>query len=169
VRGAWIAALWFAATGCGYRFVDERAVFGPQVRKIEIRAFENESAQPGYEHVLADALSEEFARRGALVPVHAADSGELVLAGRIEAVTVQVRSYSSVALAVEDSVELRVDVEVRRRTDGGVVWKRDGLRLTELFLSSPDPNVELSNREQALRRLSALLAERIHDELFQVF
>lgn len=164
-----VAVLTLAAQGCGYRFVDERVVFGPEVRRIEIRAFENESGEPGYERLLADALSEEFARRGALEPVYARDAGELVIAGRIEAVNVQVRSFSSVALAVEDSVELRVDVEVRRRADGGVVWKRDDLRLTELFLSSPDPNVELSNREQALRRLSALLAERIHDELFQVF
>lgn len=165
----WIALLSIAAQGCGYRFVDERAVFGPEIRRIEIRAFENESTEPGYEQVLADALSEEFSRRGALEPVHARELGDLVLEGRIEAVTVQVRSFSSVALAVEDTVELRVDVEVRRRAGGGVVWKRDDLRLTELFLSSPDPNVELSNREQALRRLSALLAERIHDELFQVF
>jgi hypothetical protein len=156
-------------SGCGYSFVDERAVFGPGVRSIEIRAFENRSAQPGYEQVIADALSEEFARRGALEPVHAGGHGELLLEGRIEEVRVRPRSFSSVALAVEDTVELRVAVEVRRSGDGGLVWKRDDLRLSELFLSSPDPNVQVSNREQALRRLSALLAERIHDELFQRF
>jgi hypothetical protein len=154
---------------CGYRFVDEAAVFGPGTRRIEIRAFENRSSQPGYENVLADALAEEFSRRGALQPVYSGGAGELVLAGRIDAVSVAPRSFSSVALAVEDMVELRVAVEVRRSSDGGVVWKREELRLSELFLSSPDPNVQLSNREQALRRLSALLAERIHDELFQVF
>jgi len=168
VRAASLALALLAAA-CGYGFVDERAVFGPGVRRIEIRAFENQSNEPGYEQVLADALAEEFARRGALEPVYAGTSGDLVLAGRIESVNVTVRSYSSVALAVEDTVELRVNIEVRRSADGGVVWKRDDLRLSELFLSSPDPNVEISNREQALRRLSALLAERVHDELFQTF
>ena len=162
-------ALILLVTSCGYGFVDERAVFGPGTRRIEIRAFENRSNQPGYEHVVADALAEEFSRRGALLPVYQDSPGELVLAGRIESVSVQPRSFSSVALAVEDTVELRVAVEVRRSGDGDLVWKHDDLRISELFLSSPDPNVQLSNREQALRRLSALLAERIHDELFQIF
>lgn len=168
MRG-WVAVSLLIVSGCGYSFVDERAVFGPGVRSIEIRAFENRSAQPGYEQVIADALSEEFARRGALEPVYAGGHGELLLDGRIEEVRVRPRSFSSVALAVEDTVELRVAVEVRRSGDGSLVWKRDDLRLSELFLSSPDPNVQVSNREQALRRLSALLAERIHDELFQRF
>src|SRR5262249_42467498 len=119
--------------------------------------------------VLADALSEEFTRRGALQPVYEGSPGELILAGRIDAVSEAPRSFSSVALAVEETVELRVAVEVRRSGDGGLGWKRDDLGLTGIFISSPDPNVELSNREQALRRLSSLLAERIHDELFQVF
>jgi hypothetical protein len=164
-----LLALALLALGCGYGFVDERAVFGPGTRRIELRAFENFSNEPGYEQVVADALSEEFTRRGALQPVYAGSHGDLVLAGRIESVSVSPRSFSSVALAVEETVELRVAVEVRRSGDGGTVWKRDDLRLSELFISSPDPNVHLSNREQALRRLSALLAERIHDELFQVF
>lgn len=162
-------ALLLLASACGYGFVDERAVFGPATRRIEIRAFENRSNQPGYEHVLVDALAEEFSRRGALLPVYQGSPGELVLSGRIEGLSVTPASFSSVALAVEDTVELRVAVEVRRSGDGELVWKRDDLRLSELFLGSPDPNVEVSNREQALRRLSALLAERIHDELFQVF
>jgi hypothetical protein len=169
VRAASIAALALLAAACGYGFSDERAVFGPEIRRIEIRAFENRSTQPGYEQMLVDALAEEFSRRGALAPVYEGSAGDLVLVGRIDSVKVQVRSFSPVALAVEDTVELRVAAEVRRRSDGGVVWKRDDFRLSELFLSSPDPNVELSNREQALRRLSSLLAERIHDELFQVF
>ena len=162
-------ALALLATGCGYHFADERSVFGPGTRHIEIRAFENRSNQPGYEQVLADALAEEFTRRGALEPVYEGSPGELVLAGRIDSVSESPRSFSSVALAVEETVELRVAVEVRRSADNSLIWKRDDLRLSELFLSSPDPNVELSNREQALRRLSSLLAERIHDELFQVF
>jgi hypothetical protein len=155
--------------GCGYAFIDERAAFGPEVRHIEIRPFENRSSQPGYEQMLADALSEEFARRGTLEPVYRRGGGELVLAGRIDGVRVQPRSFSSVALAVEDRVEVQLAIEVRRAVDGEVVWKRGDLRLSELFLASPDPNVQLANREQALRRLSALLAERIHDELFQRF
>ena len=79
------------------------------------------------------------------------------------------RAFSSVALSVEDSVEVELEVELRRAAASEPIWRRDRIRFSELFLSSPDPQTYESNKEQALRRLSALIAERIHDELFQRF
>jgi hypothetical protein len=163
-----IALLLLTLLGCGYRFVDERAVFA-DARRIQLVTFENRSTEPGYEQMLVDAISEEFVRRGALRPVYGAAQGELVMRGEIRQVRVRASSFSSVALAVEDRVEIQLDIAVTRAADDELVWERENFEFSELFLSSPDPQVYESNKEQALRRLSALIAERIHDELFQRF
>ena len=158
-----------ATIACGYRFVDERAVFGGEVSSIQILAFENRSTEVGYEQMLADTISEEFARRGALRPVYGSRGADLILLGMIRDVRVRSRSFSSVELSVEDSVEVSLDVRVARRATQESVWELEQYRVDELFLASPDPQVYESNKEQALRRLSALIAERIHDGLFQNF
>jgi len=156
--------------GCGYRVIDGRGGLGVDLERIEIRVFENRTSEPGFEQMLASALTEEFARRDWLTPIASAgSSGDLIMAGTVELVRVQPSSYSSVALPVEDRVELSIDVSVRLATTDEIIWQHSQLEVSDLFNSSPEPNVYESNKEQALRRLSSLISERIHDELFQRF
>ena len=119
--------------------------------------------------MLADALMEEFSRRGALRPLHAARGGDLVLSGSILRARVRAAVFSSVDYAAEDELRLSVRVQIRNPASGQTVWQASDLRISEKFLSSPDPQVYESNKQQALRRLSALLAERVHDGLIQNF
>ncbi len=168
-----IAALLLSCVcfACGYRVIDGRGGLGVDFDRIEIRAFENRTSEPGLEQMLASALTEEFARRDWLTPVYSkgAAPGDLILVGVVQRVHVRPSSYSSVALALEDRIEISVDVEVRQAGSGDLVWEHPDLNVSELFQSSPEPQVYESNKEQAMRRVSALLSERIHDELFQRF
>ncbi len=157
-----------AGLGCGYHLVDASGAFGPDVRRIEIDWFENLSTEPDFGRMLGDALAEEFTRRGVLTPVYGG-AGDLFLTGVVREVEVRSSSFSSVALAIEDSLEVTLDVKVVRATTGEPVLRQEGLRLVERFLASADPNVYESNKEQALRRLTSEIAGRIHDELFQRF
>lgn len=158
-------------TACGYRPLDGREAFGPDVRTIELVAFENESREPALEEQIGDAMNEEFARRGWLEPELGgkAAGSDLVMNGVVHSANVRANSYSSGGLALEERVEVRFDVSVRRATSGELVYQHPDFRVTEVFLSSADPNVYASNKEQALRRVSSAIAERVHDELFQRF
>jgi hypothetical protein len=133
--------------------------------------FENQSAEPGLGALLTDSLVEEFSRRGVLRPLHGGrhKNADLVLQGSITGLKTVVSAFSSVSLTVEDRLEVELDVFVMRSATMQNVWERNGWVLSEQFLSSPDPQVYESNKEQALRRLSAEIAGRIHDELFQRF
>lgn len=168
-----VCALTLAAVGtsCGYRRVDLTQIFPPEVRRIEIHVFENTTLEPGFGTLLSDALVEEFARRGALDPVYAGQGGsaDLVMTGAIRRLHVSPSAFSSVSLTLEDTLELEIEVHVVRNGTGEEVWSQPGLRYSERFLSSPDPQVYESNKEQAMRRVTSALAGRIHDELFQTF
>ncbi len=158
-------------SGCGYKFVDGRGVFGPDVNNIEIRMFENLSREVGFQAFLSDALVEEFMRRGDLKPAFGADTAvaDLVMNGVVKEVKVSPSSFSSVSLALEDTIEVTIDVYVKRSVDSRTIWSHRLLQLDEQFLASADPNVYESNKEQAMRRISAEFAGRIHDELFERF
>jgi len=166
-----IAVCALAAWGCGYHALGGRGVFGADVRSIELVAFENETREPGLEQLIAEALNEEFARHRWLDPELEGQSAkpDLVMRGVLRSATVRSSSYSSSALALEESIEVVLDVTVRRAQSSEVVWQHPGFRVREVFLSSADPQVYASNKEQALRRVSSEIAERVHDELFQRF
>ncbi len=154
--------------GCGYRVLDGREVFGPEVTQIEITMFENESVEPAFELMVGDAVAETFELRGPLVPVWGtpASRSDLVLRGVIRSVSVEPSAFSSAGFARENRIEVRLESDVRHVGSGEVVW-HERIVLSELFLSSPEVQVNETNKEQALRRLSSLLAERIYDGLFQ--
>ena len=133
-------------------------------------AFENETREPGLEQLIGEALNEEFARRGWLDPkLQGQGASDLVMRGVLHSASVHSSSYSSRALALEEAIEVSLDVSVRRAQSSEIVWQHPGLKMREVFLSSADPQVYASNKEQALRRISSEIAERVHDELFQRF
>lgn len=165
------AVLMFTLVACGYRPLTGGAVFGPDVRTIEVEAFENESTAPGLEQQVADAMVEEFARRAWLEPVLQGQvaNPDLVMSGLLRTANVRSNSYSPGGLALEERIEVHFDVSVKRSASGQVVYRHPGFSVGEVFLSSADPMVYASNKEQALRRVASLIAERVHDELFQKF
>lgn len=160
-----------AVLSCGYKVIDPRAVFGPEIRGIFLQMLENKTSEVGLEAMLADAFQEEFARRGLLRPVYDEEDprANLVLTGSVVRSTVEPTAFSSVALSLEDRIDVILSVSVQRADTGSMVLEGRELRFSERFLSSADPQVYESNKEQALRRGAARAASQLHDELFQQF
>jgi ABC-type uncharacterized transport system auxiliary subunit len=163
-------ALLLFGLGCGYRSVGGSRLEAEGIEQIEIKFFENESAQPGFELMLAEALVEEFERRGQLTPLYGRRAGraDLVLAGAIRSVDVRPAAFSSVGLALENEIQVRLRVKLSRR-GGDLIWEYERFGLEERFRSSADASVRDSNREQALRKLASDAAGRIHDAITQSF
>lgn len=170
VRGA-VVAICALLPACGYAPVGGKGVFGPDVRTIELLAFDNKTREPGLEQMVADAMAEEFERRGWLDAELQGEiaNPDLVMRGVLQSATVRSSSYSAGGFALEESIDVTLDVDVRRSTTGEVLYQHPGFRVHEVFLSSADPQVYASNKEQALRRVSSEIASQVHDELFQRF
>lgn len=154
-----------ALTGCGYALVDypERDA----AIAIAVQTFENESYEPGYEIVVADALRREVARRGAMRLVNDAGAAEILLRGRVADIATSGRSFSSVVSTLEFAVGVSLDLElIRPGTEIGI--DRRALRVRESYLASADIEVERKNREEALRKIAVMLATRIHDLIWEV-
>jgi len=160
----WVA---LAVSGCGYRFVRYGAEPGGAHQSVAIRALRNDSFEPGIDSVMNDALRREFLRRGALRIVEDPGGADLVIGGAVLPVVWSSRSFSSVNFAIEYEVTLRLRLEVARSDGEKIPFDATALAESELYLASPDVEVTRKNREEALRRVAAALAVRVHDVLVE--
>jgi hypothetical protein len=161
-RAVLVVALLLCA--CGYRPVRYAGGLG-DVRSLAIRTLGNDSYEPGVEYVVSEALRREFLRRGAVRLIEDPAAADLVLSGSVEDVSSRGRVFSSVLLSLE--FELTVDLALRatRRDGSEVPLEGAALRESERYLASADVEALRKNREEAVRRVSSLLAGRVHDAL----
>jgi hypothetical protein len=155
-----------AGSGCGYSLVGYRAGF-EGIRTVAIETPANDSFVPGVEYVVADALRREFLRRGAVRVVDDPAAADLVLGGSVDKVRSSGRSFSSVVFSLEYELLLELKLEARRADGQEMPIGKRSLREFEYYLASADVEATRKNRDEALRRLAAVLAERVHDNLFE--
>jgi hypothetical protein len=159
-------ALLVVSLGCGYTLVGYEAGFD-DIRTVAIETPENDSFEPGVEFMVADALRREFFRRGAVRVVDDPATADLVLGGSVRDVHTSGRSFSSVIFTLEYELVLTLDLEARR-SDG--TQHRIGprsLEESEYYLASADVEATRKNRHEAIRRLAKILAQRVHESLFE--
>ena len=168
VRGlaAILPVLFVASLGCGYTLVGYDAGFG-DIRTVAIQTPANDSFEPGVEYVVADALRREFLRRGAVRVVDDPGAADLVLGGSVRDVHTSGRSFSSVVFTLEYELELTLDLKARRSDGTPLPIGPRSLREAEYYLASADVEATRKNRNEAIRRLTKVLAQRVHESLFE--
>jgi hypothetical protein len=162
IETSWVAAtLLVAFLGCAYELVGSAAV----ERRVSLRTLANDTLEPGVELMVSDALRYELTRSGHFRLVEDPAVADVTIAGRVRALQTTSRSFSAAVRAVEYSVAMHLELDVSSRDGTRVQIDPNSLSESEIYLASADLEVSRKNREEALRRLAALLAARIYDEL----
>jgi outer membrane lipopolysaccharide assembly protein LptE/RlpB len=151
--------------GCGYQQLKYGQALG-DLRRVSVRTLSNDSDEPGIEMMVSEALRREFLRRGAVSLSADAGDADLSLRGRVLRIRTQPRSFSAAVLALEYSVTLEIDIRVTDRDGEPVAIDGRSLRETEIYLASADLEAGRKNRDEALRRVSTLLAARVYDAIY---
>ena len=161
-----LLVLLVAAPGCGYTLIGYGEGFG-DVRTVAILTPANDSFVPGVEYVVAEALRHEFLRRGAVRVVNDPDAADLVVGGSVESVRTAGRSFSSVVFTLEYELIMELDLEAWNRDGTERQIGPDSMRESEYYLASADVEAMRKNRDEAMRRVATLLAQRVHENLFE--
>jgi len=156
------AALWIA-TGCGYTLVGGSG--GRMLGRVAVHTPENGSGHAGIELVVADALRREVLRRTGAELVEDAANADWVVSGRVLPLQVSAASLPPVVLTLEYQLSLALDLRARARDGREVKGEPHELSESERFLSSGDAEAQRKNRQEALHRVSRLLAARFLDRL----
>jgi hypothetical protein len=119
--------------GCGYQFVGESSLIPKDARTIYVETFVNRSRDVGMEKELTTALRGEFYRRGQLTVVEGSEQADLILTGVIRSIERNVASVNRKDEVLQYESVLVLDVTLRRREPNEILWRGQGLRLTEVF------------------------------------
>ena len=138
-----------ALAGCGYGF-SQRYVAAGGVDRIHVRPFENRSTEPELGAVVATALREELARRGA-----AAEGGAgALLEGEVRA--------TEPALTSAAGATWRIGIELRARLSSGSPRPVERIVRRETdYLAGADPLETEGRRALALRRVAGEAAREL--------
>ncbi|MCC6850507.1 MAG: hypothetical protein IT294_18625 [Deltaproteobacteria bacterium] len=142
VRGAWRRIAWRATlgvclavgAGCGYHFAGSGRTFDAGIRTIGVRPFANETREVGVEKRLAMAIEREFVLRGPL-KVAKPDEGDLVLTGTVKAAEDRPVAFNRDDEVLIYQTILALDLDLRQRATGTLVWKVRGLRVADDYES----------------------------------
>jgi hypothetical protein len=85
------------------------------------------------EKELTTALRGEFYRRGQLTVVEGSEQADLILTGVIRSIERNVASVNRKDEVLQYESVLVLDVTLRRREPNEILWRGQGLRLTEVF------------------------------------
>jgi len=116
---------------CGYHLVGTELQLPEGVRSVHIGDFENRSRQFGLDRQISLAFEREFRKRGILQVVEEPNGGDSELTGKIESFTARPVAFDAEDEALEYETELVVDVALRRRSDGAMLWEASNLQENE--------------------------------------
>jgi hypothetical protein len=161
---ALLLVLLVALEGCSYRLV-RYGSDAEDLPRVSVVTLTNDSQEAGVESLVSEAMRREVLNRGGLRLVGDPEAADYVIRGRVRDLETRARGFSAAVLAVEYEVTMRLDVVVD--LGSGEVWKMDPdtMRESEIYLASADVEVGRKNRDEALRRLSEMLAARVHDRI----
>ena len=154
--------------GCGYGFRGTVNNLPPDIKAVHIPVFVNNTTEGGAEVVFANALIYEFTRGGVIGVVSEAEAQGIIY-GRIKSATVDSVIYASQTQAVDRKVSVVLEVIFRRLDNKKILWQNLDLTRYENFRVGGDPNQTDRNREEALRKISKDLAERIYSGILENF
>ena len=153
------------ASACGYKFVEAPPATGADggALRVAVRPLTNDSFEPGIDALVTDALRREFLRRGGVRLVDNPERADIAVGGSISELETYATSVSSVSAALEQQIEVSADLHARRRDGSEVALSNTAFREWELYLLSADIEASRKNRDEALRRIAAVIATRFHE------
>lgn len=147
---------------CGYNIIHYRTA-GARAPTLSLITFENDSQEVGIELLVSEALRREVLSRGGLRLVGDPDTATYTLRGRVLPVDTVGRSFTGSVRAVEYRITLKLELRIDGQDGFSLEFPRRELEASDLYLASADLEAGRKNRVEVLRRLSGILARRIHD------
>ena len=154
--------------GCGYGFRGTVNNLPPEIKAVHIRVFVNNTSEAGVEVGFANALIYEFTRGGSIGVVSEANAQGIIY-GRIKSAAVDSVVFTSQAQSVDRKVTVILEIIFRRADNQKILWQNLDMIRSENFRVGGDPNQTDRNREEALRKISKDLSERIYSSILENF
>jgi len=138
-----------ALAGCGYQFVGTSSLLPKDAKTIYVEPFVNRSRDVGMEKELTTALRGEFYRRSHLKVVDQLDQADVIVSGVVRSWDNTVASVNRKDEVLQYESVLNLDVTLRRREPDEILWRGQGVRLSDVHGGSRAAVVTTSSEFRA--------------------
>lgn len=163
-----IIILAIGEAACGYRFVGQETNLPVDIKTLAIPIFANQTDQLGLESEITRALRERFISSKRLV-IGEEKSADLLLQGKV-------KSFGTISVAVTKGLlvtsgyraMITIELTLKRQQDGQVLWK-DEMSEGWNYPVGADLMQTDFNKKEAIRQITLLLADRVHETILGGF
>ncbi|MCX7816316.1 MAG: penicillin-binding protein activator LpoB [Syntrophales bacterium] len=157
-----ISAILFSA--CGYHSVKEASVHrAPHIRKIYVEPVVNKTNEAYIENTIKSAFIEWLIKGGIFQVVACPEEADAVLEIKIVDLKSSTLSQSTSNYALEERLHLTLDVKLKDRSKGEIIWSNPAFQGTADYFA-----VTLSEREIARSKSISKLATDIAERAYQL-
>ena len=134
--------------GCGYQFAGRSDLFPKDIHSVYVEPFLNRTRDVGLGPEITTALRGELYRRGELQLVDQADRADAILSGVVRSFDTLTASVNQNAEVLQFEATLIVDTTFRRREPSEILWRGQGIRLSEIYAGERAAVVTTSSKFQ---------------------
>lgn len=165
------AALWAALSmGCGYRVAGRADTLPRSIRSIAIPAFGNVTTRYKLTEQLPTAIAREFIARTRYQIVPDANTADAVLTGSVIGYNAYPTTYDPItSRASAAQLSVLLEVTLRERATGAVLFSRQRMEFRERYEVSVDPDTYFEESDPALGRLSRDVARTVVSAVLERF
>ena len=135
--------------GCGYQFLGDSSLLPKDAKTIYVEPFVNRGREVGIEKELTSALRGEFYRRGQLKIVDRLEQADVIVSGVVRSLDNTVASVNREDEVLQYESVLNLDVTLRRREPDEILWRGQGIRLSDVYGGSRAAVVTTSSQFRA--------------------
>ena len=147
---------------CGYRFQGSATGLSSDIQSLAIPIFANHTIQTGIESEVTRALVEKFISSKRLSVTSSQQADAQIIGSVLSFTTFPVAVTSSRQVTTEYRATITVEIVLKRKRDGNILF-REELAEWRNYPVVEDLAATENNKWQAIRLISVLLAERVHD------
>jgi hypothetical protein len=168
--GCCLLVLLIAGVGCGYHVAGNADLIPRSVHTIAIPAFSNLTTRYKLTEQLPAAITREFIARTRYRIVPSEEESDAVLAGAVVSYTSAPTTYDpATGRASAVSLSVVLDLTLRERATGKVLFSRERMEHRERYEISVDPSAYFEESDAALTRLSRDVARAVVSAVLERF
>ena len=167
---AWaILAVCFAA-GCGYHVSGRADLLPRSIHSIAIPAFSNNTMRYRLTEQLPEALTREFITRTRYEVIPDTGAADAILTGTVVGYNSYPTTYDPATnRASAAQVSVLLDVTLRERATGNVLFSRERMEFRERYEISVDQSAYFEESDAAMDRLSRDVARTLVSAILEKF
>jgi hypothetical protein len=165
-----LAAAALASAGCGYHVSGRADLLPKNIKTIAIPVFRNATTRYRLAELLPAALTREFISRTRYQVVADPKAADAVLSGvvvKYDGAPVVFNQATGRATTVQ--VYVRLEITLRERATGAVLFSRPSVEFRDRYEISVDPNAYFEESDAAMDRLSRDVARTVVSGILEKF